>query len=167
MNDLRPLKLIAMFLAIVLVVALLFVGYFFITANVSIAAFRAQGVQTAEVPEQFEKIKTSVEEKTFQGTLFGTNPIGDAEDYVLLTYTIRLSNQCLVPIDMIEVQVVPDPTDILQLRDPTIHSLGPKSQGDITATILAPKESHAVRELVVTYYVWGVSFTIKETYTAG
>jgi hypothetical protein len=165
MNALRPLKYIAMFLVILLAVTLLFVGYFFLTANVSIAAFKAQGVPTSQVPEQFAELKAAVQDKTFQGTLFGTPTLGEAEDYALITYTLRLSNQCLVPIDMIEVQVVPEPTDILQLGDSAVHSLGPKSQGDITATILVPKDSHTVRELIVTYYVWGVSFSLKEVYS--
>ncbi len=165
MNALRPLKYIAIFLVILLVVALLFVGYFFLTANVSIAAFKAQGVQASQVPEQFARIKAELEDKTFQGTVFGTSPLGEAQDYALITYTLRLSNQCLVPIDMIEVQVVPEPTDIAQLGDLAVRSLGAKSQGDISATILVPKDSHTVRELVVTYYVWGVSFSLKEIYS--
>lgn len=165
MNALRPLKYIAIFLVILLAVTLLFVGYFFLTANVSISAFKAQGIPASQVPEQFAELKAAVQDKTFRGTVFGTPALGEADDYALITYTLRLNNQCLVPIDMIEVQVVPEPTDILQLGDEAVHSLGPKSQGDITATILVPKDSHTVRELVVTYYVWGVSFSLKEVYS--
>jgi len=151
-------------MTILLVLSLLFVGYFFMTASVSIVAFKAQGMQATEVPEQFEKIKFSVANSTFRGTYFNTTPLDEAEKYALITYTLRISNDCLVPIDMIEVQVVPNPDDVLQLGDHAVYSLPPKSQGDITATILTLKQSHSVRELLVTYYVWGVSFTIQETY---
>jgi len=116
------------------------------------------------VPEQFEGIKASVENETFRGTYFNNTPLGEAEKYALVTYTLRIGNDCLVPIDMIEVQVVPNPNDLLQLGDQAVYSLQPKSQGDITATILTLKESHSVRELLVSYYVWGISFTIQETY---
>lgn len=160
----RALRYIAIFMVILVVFTLLLTGYFFLTASVSITAFDAKGVQAADVPEEFQRIKTSVEEETFMGTLFGTKEIGEAEDYVLITYTLRVSNQCLVSIDMIEVQVVPDPADVLQLGDSAVHFLKAKTEGEVTATILAPKTSHAVRELIVTYYVWGVSFSIKETY---
>ena len=160
----RALKYIALLMTILLVLSLLFVGYFFMTASVSIVAFKAQGMQATEVPEQFEKIKFSVANSTFRGTYFNTTPLDEAEKYALITYTLRISNDCLVPIDMIEVQVVPNPDDVLQLGDHAVYSLPPKSQGDITATILTLKQSHSVRELLVTYYVWGVSFTIQETY---
>lgn len=160
----RALRYIAIFMVILVVFTLLLTGYFFLTASVSITAFDAKGVQAADVPEEFQRVKTSVEEETFMGTLFGPKEIGEAEDYVLITYTLRVSNQCLVSIDMIEVQVVPDPSDVLQLGDSAVHFLKAKTEGEVTATILAPKTSHAVRELIVTYYVWGVSFSIKETY---
>ncbi len=160
----RVLRLVAIFMVILLVFTLLLTGYLFLTASVTIAAFKAEGAQAADMRTEFERIKASVEEESFRGTLFNAQNIGEAEDYVFITYTLRISNQCLVPIDMIEVQVVPETTDVLQLGEDTLHSLGPKSEGDITATILAPKTSHAVRELIVTYYVWGISFTIRETY---
>lgn len=160
----RMLKFIAIFMVIAVVVALLVVGYFFATANVSIAAFKAEGQDTVHNQQQFQDIKEAVESETFQGTIFRTGVIGEAEDYALITYTLRISNQCLVPIDMIEVQVIPEPTDVLQLGADAVHSLAPKTQGEVTATILAPRNTHTVRELVVTYYVWGISFTIKETY---
>ncbi len=69
-----------------------------------------------------------------------------------------------MPIDSIEVQVEPDDRDVLQLADGKVHSLDAKAQGDITATILTAADSHSIRELVVTYYVWGVSFSIRQTF---
>ena len=78
----RALKYIAILLAILLVLSLLFVGYFFLTASVSIVAYKAQGIQATEVPEQFEKIRASVENTTFRGTYFNTTPLEDAESYV-------------------------------------------------------------------------------------
>ncbi len=160
----RALKYIAIFMTILVVVTLLLVGYFFATASVSIVAYRAKGIQCADIPERFEQIKTSVEEATFVGTRFAMEPLGEAEEYALITYTVRLSNQCLVPIDMIEIQITPQNGDVLQLGNPEIHSLKAKTQGDFTATILAPKGSHSIRELIVSYYVWGVSYSIKELY---
>lgn len=155
----------AMILMIALVVlALALVGYFFATAKVSIAAYKAEGIQASARADQFEQIKAQVEAGAFEGTLFQTGALGSADQYAFITYTLRLNNQCLVPVDMVEVQVVPDPGDVLQIGDLSVRSLDAKSQGDITATILTAKDSNSIRELIVTYYVWGVSFSIRETY---
>ena len=154
-----------MFLMVALVVlALLLVGYFFATARVSISAYRAEGSPATERSVQFEQIKTALAQGAFIGTRFQTGELGAVEEYAFITYTLRLNNQCLVPVDMVEVQVVPDPNDVAQLGDVSVHSLDAKTQGDITATILTTRDSHSVRELIVTYYVWGVSFSIRETY---
>ena len=161
----RVLKYVAIFMVILLLTALLLVGYFFATASVNIVAYGAKGTPCTELPEEFQRIKKSLEDETFIGTRFSYEALEEAEAYALITYTLRLSNQCLVPIDMIEIQVVPDPLDVLQIGEVQVHSLAPKTQGDFSATILVPKNSHSVRELIVTYYVWGVSFDIRATYS--
>ena len=158
----RGLKIAAIASVSLLVVMVLLVGYLFLTAEVRVTGVEVVGVSAAQDPAAFDALKNAVEEETFQGTLY-QKPLEwkDPSEYVYLTYTLRIRNDCLVPIDMIEIQVVPQPTDILQLRDQQVYSLNPKSDGIFNAAILAPKDTHPVRELVVTYYVWGVSFQVK------
>lgn len=158
----RGLKIGAIVAASLLVVMLLMLTYLFLTAEVTVSVVSSDGVSAAEQAESFDTLKAALDQETFVGTLYQKpTEWKGAEDYVYLTYTIRVNNGCLVPIDMIEVQVVPQPTDILQLAALQPHALNPKSQGDVTATILAPKDTHPVREIIVTYYVWGVSFQVK------
>lgn len=158
----RGLKIAAIASFSLLLVMVLLVGYLFLTAEVTVVDISAQGISCGNDPEAFEKLKTSVEEGTFQGTLF-QKPLEwkDASDYVYLTYTIRLRNNCLVPIDMVEAQVVPQSTDILQMGSLDVRSLDLKSEGEFQVQILAPKDTHPVREMIVTYYLWGVSGRIE------
>jgi len=155
---LRGLKIAAIASFSLLLVMLLLVGYLFLTAEVQVVDIKAQGISCQNDPQAFEALRTSVEEGTFQGTLF-QKPLEwkDASEYVYLTYTIRLRNNCLVPIDMIEAQIVPQSTDILQVGDFDVRALDLKSEGDFQIRVLAPKDTHAVREVIVTYYLWGVS----------
>ena len=95
-----------MYLMITLVVlALGVVGYFFATAKVTITAYDAKGAQATQNQALFDQLKDDVAQNTLQGTLFKTATLGNAADYAFITYTVRLSNQCLVPIDMVEIQV--------------------------------------------------------------
>ena len=164
MECLRILKAAMIFMIALVVLSVALVGYFFATAKVSISAYSANGVQASAKAELFEQIKDAVQQNTFTGTLFQTGEMGTADQYAFITYTLRLNNQCLVPVDMVEVQVVPDPNDVLQIGDTAMHAMDAKTQGDVSATILTTKDSHSIRELIVTYYVWGVSFSIRETY---
>ena len=160
----RILKWLMIFMIAAVVLALLLVGYFFATARVSVVAYQVGGVSAADRADDFAQIKDALTQNALIGTRFSTEALTEAADYAFITYKLTVSNQCLVPIDMIEVQVVPDPGDIAQPADLTVRSLDAKSQGVVSATILTAKGSNAVRELIVSYYVWGVSFSIRGTY---
>lgn len=161
----RGLKIAAIASVSLLLVMALLVGYLFLTAEVQVIDITAQGIPCANEPAAFEALKAAVEEGTFRGTLF-QKPFEwqEASEYIYLTYTIRLRNNCLVPIDMVEAQIVPQSTDILQIGSFDVKSLDLKSEGDLTVQVLAPKDAHPVREVIVTYYLWGVSGSLKAIY---
>ena len=161
----RALKFAAIAAFSLLLVMVVLVGYLFLTAEVQIVDISTQGISAANDPAEFEALKESIEQDTFYGTLY-QKPLEwkDASEYVYLTYTLRIRNNCLVPIDMLEVQVVPQTGDILKLADLKVKSLDVKSEGDLTVQILAPKDTHPIREMIVTYYLWGVSGNVKTVY---
>ena len=147
------------------IVVIVVVGYFFFTAKVTVAGCEISGGAASLQPDLFRQIKQYTALGAFQGTLFTDAAIGDADDYAFITYTLRLSNQCLVPVDMIEVQVIPKAGDVLQIGNFNSRSLEAKTSGSVSATILTARDAHSVREVLITYYVWGVSFSIR--YTCG
>lgn len=159
----RGLRFAAIAAFSLLLVMIGLVGYLFMTAEVQVVDIQAQGI--AIDPAELEQIRQSIEQETFYGTLF-QKPLEwkDASEYINLTYTLRIRNNCLVPIDMIEVQVIPQSDDILQKADLKVKSLDLKSEGEIQVQILAPKNTHPIREMIVTYYLWGVSGHLKTVY---
>lgn len=162
----RALKFGAIASVSLLMVICVLVGYLFMTAEVQVVEIKAEGIPATEQLQTFENIKTAIEENTFYGTIFQKpREWKDASEYVFINYTVRVSNNCLVPIDMIEVQIIPQSFDILQLPDLSVKSLDLKSEGDVQVCILAPKDTHPIREMIVTYYLWGVSGTVKAVYS--
>jgi len=161
----RGLKFAAIASVSLLLVTGILVGYLFLTAEVQVADIKAEGISVATNPQAFEALKRSIDEETFYGTLF-QKPAEwkEASEYVVLTYTLNVRNNCLVPIDMLEVQVVPQSYDILQFPDLEVKSVDLKSDAEIQVQILAPKDTHPIREMIVTYYLWGVSGNIKTVY---
>ncbi len=157
------LKYLMLFMIALLIVVLVIVGYFFFTAKVTVADCEISGVQASTQPELFQQVKGYSGLDALQGTMFTDAPIGDAADYAFVTYTLQLSNQCLVPVEMIEIQIIPQEGDVLQIGDFANHTLQAKTGGSVSATILTRKDNHSVREVYITYYVWGVSFSIRCT----
>ena len=161
----RGLKIAAIASFALLLVVCVLVGYLFLTAEVRIVDIQSHGISAADDPDVFERIKTDVIDDAFYGTLYQEPLVWkDAEEYVFLTYNIKLRNDCLIPIDMIEVQVVPQSYDILQMPDLKVKSLELKSEGELEVQILTTKDTHPIREIIVTYYLWGVSGNIKTVY---
>lgn len=160
----KALKLMAILCTVVLLALGGFVLYFFKTANVEIVSIQSEGISLSQDSDLFQDVVDKVQNQTFIGTIFQKpTEWKHADDYIILNYTIHLKNGCLVPIDMIEIQIVPKSEDILQFGNSSINSLSEKAEEDFSASILTSKESNAVREIIVTYYVWGISFSLRTT----
>ncbi|MBN1777221.1 MAG: hypothetical protein JW811_03785 [Clostridiales bacterium] len=157
------LKYLMLFMIALVIVVVVIVGYFFFTAKVTVADCDITGRTASTQPDLFQQMKEYIALDAFPGTMFTQDEIGDAAGYAFITYTLELSNQCLVPVEMIEIQVIPQDGDVLQIGDYEVHTLEPKTSGSVSVTILTAVNNHSVRELLITYYVWGVSFSITAT----
>lgn len=158
------MKYVAILTVLLLIASLIGVGYLYLTANVTVEAIGVVAVEASTQPELFEQLRQQVENQSVVGTAYTTTPLGDASNYQFYTYTIRLKNNCFVTADMVEVQVTPMDGDVLQLADTSARALSARSTGDLGATILTDISMHSVRELNISYYMWGVPFTIRTTY---
>ncbi|MBQ3157667.1 MAG: hypothetical protein IJB81_12280 [Clostridia bacterium] len=158
------MKYFAIISVLVLIVTLVGVGYLYMTANIFVEAV---GVVAADAPSQiilFQQLKEQVRLGAVVGTPYvPAQELGDAENYQFYTYTVRLKNNCTVPADMVELQVTPMAGDILQIGSSADVKLPASQTTDVTATILTDVNMHAIREVTVTYYIWGVPFTMKTT----
>jgi len=157
------LKYFTLFMVALVIVVVVIVGYFFFTAKVTVADCDITGRAASTQPDLLQQMKEYIALDAFPGTMFTEEEIGDASQYAFITYTLELSNQCLVSVDMIEIQVIPQDGDVLQIGDYDVHTLEPKTTGSISVTILTAADNHSVRDVLITYYVWGVSFSITTT----
>lgn len=158
------MKYVAIITVLLLIACLVGVGYLYLTANVTVEAIGVVAVEAASQPDMFLNLARQVEDQRVVGTAYTTAPLGDASNYQFYTYTIRLKNNCFVTADMVEVQVTPMQGDVLQLADSSARALAARSTGDLSVTILTDINMHSVRELNISYYMWGVPFTIRTAY---
>ena len=158
------MKYIAILSVLVLIVALVGVGYLYMNANIAVEAVSVIATDALSQEALFNELKNQVRLGAVIGTPYvGAAELSGPEDYQFYTYTVRLRNDCSVPADMIELQVTPMAGDILQIGSTADVKLPAGQTADITATILTDVNMHAIREVTVTYYIWGVPFTMKTT----
>lgn len=158
------MKFIAILSVLLLIVSLVGVGSLYMTANVVVEAAGVGALEASTQPALFEELRDQVRLNAVVGTQFiSATELTGAEDYQFLTYTVRLRNDCLVGADMVELQITPMPGDVLQIGTSADVKLPSKATVDVSASILTAKDMHPIREVLITYYMWGVPFTMKTT----
>ena len=157
------MKAFAAVLIVLVLLAVAAVGYLYLTANLEVRFDNCIATDGLTQAEYFDGLKKKVETSTFTGTRFSADPIGTADQYQFLTYTVRLDNHAFLTADVIEIRITPMPGDVLQLGEEAEHSLPSGKKADLSATILTARDMHSVREATVTYYFWGIPFSEKIT----
>lgn len=161
-NKMRPAAII---LLVIFLAAVGMTGYIYFTANVIVNDIQCIAADAVNAPEVFQGLKSQAEKGTFTGTPFQTDQIGEAADYQFYTYTVYLQNRTFLKAEVAEVQVTPMNGDVLQMAEDSRISIPARGKGSVQATILTKKDMHNVRELMITYYLWGLPFSIRVTYS--
>ena len=157
------MKPLAIILVILVLAALVGVGYLYFTSNLTVSFSSVVATDPVNQTEAFSQIRTAVENETFIGTRFSSEQLGDPEDYLFYTWTVHLENKSFLPADTVEIQITPMTGDVLLLGDTEEHSLDSRRTADLTATVLTSRGMHSVREATVTWYVWGLPFSARIT----
>ena len=162
--------------AIVQVLCVLAAGGVLIYAAVNgtrdATALPVQVIPAAERPDEFARWQTALIRQAVQGTAFQSSMPGSVENYAFYVYTVSVSNKGLLGARMAELQVVPKEGDVLSYSPAASLSQNVNLPVDIPAgttrnlqcILLTRRGSNAVRELYLTYYIWGRPYTIRLTY---
>ena len=158
------MKIFAILSVLVLLLTLVGVGSLYMTANIYVEACGVVTVEATAKQDTFDSLSTQMRLGAVVGTPFTSNSLlGDAENCQFCIYTLRLKNDCRIPAEMVEIQVSPMAGDVLQVGDAPFFTVPAGGTTDATAVILTDRNMHAVREVTVTYYMWGIPFSIKTT----
>ncbi len=158
------MKYFAIFTVLVLLLTLVGVGSLYMTANIYVEAAGVVTVEATAQQDTFDTLAAQVRLGAVVGTPFvQVGSLGDASGYQFCIYTIRLRNDCRIPAEMVEVQVTPMSGDVLQLGSIPAVDVPAGGTADATAIILTDAGMHSIREATVTYYMWGIPFTLKTT----
>ena len=154
--------------AIVLMVLALLVGvclcYGLYHTQLQVAGKGLEVLPALERLSQFDALKTAVQEQSLQGTVIRNAPLGSAENYTYYIYSLRLKNLGLVPAEMVEMQIGPTDNDILFYGDSQEIVIPPGQSKDVWCVLLTDGTPNALRDIYVTYYLWGHPQEMRYTY---
>ncbi|NLE70188.1 MAG: hypothetical protein GX611_08365 [Clostridiales bacterium] len=165
----RKIAAVAALLALLLLGATL---WGFAAARLELKAEAVRALPEEEFQLRFARLKEQLAAGAVRGTVYEETPLGDAEDYVILEYTIMVGNRGFIPARMLEAVVVPVRGDVLcfsqqEAQEQDVNSAITVENGRqmmLRTYLLTKKSLHAVREIQVSYYIWGNPFILKVRY---
>lgn len=154
--------------AIVLIVLVLLVGgalcWGLFHTDLEIIGKGLETLNGAERQEDFERLRTAVDRQSLTGTVFKSDALGAPSEYSFYMYTLRLKNSGLVPAEMVEVQISPFSGDVLFYGEEGEIDLSPGQVRDVWCVLLTKGAPSPIRDIYVTYYLWGHPQEVKFTY---
>lgn len=153
--------------AIVLMVLVLLtgavIGYELFHTAVEVTGATVQAFSASEREQEFQALRHAAEQNAVQGTLLRAAEWQSSGQYSYRVYTLRLKNPGLIPAEMVELQVVPIAEDVLFYGETGEIDLGPGAERNISVVLLTEGQPHPVREIKITYYLWGHPQEVKFT----
>ncbi len=150
------LKILAILVLMVTVLAAGTVLYALETRVPEITIIQSRAIPAAEARDSFESLQGQLEAGTCTGHVFREeSPV--LENSTFLNLTLRLHNRCLLPMEWIETAVVPEEGDILEERDERPKVLAAFAEGDLPLRILTENENMS-RRIRIRYYLLGKAF---------
>jgi hypothetical protein len=158
------MKPFAIILIILVLAAVVGIGWLYFNANLTVVFDSCIATDGVSQAEYFDQLKKQVSGGTFIGTLYGGKDLLTADQYQFLTYTLHFNNHSFLKAEVIEIRITPMQGDVIQIGEEYVHDLPAGQQMDLTATIMTARNMHAVREATVTWYFWGLPFSLRTTY---
>ena len=139
-------------------------GWALFHTDLQVTGKALQILPASERSAQFDALRAAVSRQSLLGTVLKSGEIGPAENYSYYIYTLRMKNNGLVPAEMVEMQLAPIAADVLFYGDTQETVIPPGQEKDVWCVLLTEGTPHSVRDLYVTYYLWGHPQEVKFTY---
>ena len=158
------MKTAAIILLVLALAAAGCLGYALFNTNLRVVGKSLEVLPAAQRLAEFDALKAAVERQSLLGTVLKSGGIGAAEDYSYYIYTLRLENKCFIPAEMVELQIAPIQNDALFYCDTGETVIPPGETRDVWCVLLTQGTPHAVRDIYITYYLWGHPQEVRYTY---
>ena len=142
-------------------------GYALFNTDLHVVGKSLEVLPAAQRAAEFDALKTAVQRQSLLGTVLKTGEMGKAEDYSYYIYSLRLENKCLIPAEMVELQIAPIDSDVLFYCDTKETIIPAGETRDVWIVLVTEGQPHAVRDIYITYYLWGHPQEVKYTYDSG
>ena len=155
------MKAFVKFLAVVTVLAVLFAGYVVWAADSSVSYQGYQVESALDRSDAFNGVISAARSGGDSVVSYDISNIGAAEQYEFVTYTVKISNRDVLPLEWIDIQLTSQTGDVLMVK-PTISDVPAFNQALVSFSLLVDRNAASgyQRSATLTYYIYGHAKTV-------
>jgi len=156
------MRAIAKFLTLVTVLVLLAGGYVIWASELKADSAGGTVQSAADVPEAFSGICQSAQVGSPDLVMYANNVDYGADQYLFITYTLRLRNANALPAEWLQLDIAPQQGDVLMVKS-SVEDVPAFSETLLTVVLMTDRATGSyARQATLTYYVYGheISFPV-------
>ena len=156
------MKVFVKFLAVVTLLAVLFAGYVVWAADAAVSYEGYQVESALDRSDAFNGVVSAAQSGGDSVVSYDISNIGGADQYVFVTYTVKISNRDVLPLEWIDIQLANQSGDVLMVK-PTISDVPALNQALISFSLLVDRNAASgyQRAAALTYYIYGHARTVE------
>ena len=157
------MKYIALLLVLATLATMGYGIYIYLNTNLEVVSVSVNSIEARNISDKFIADREDLTNGIKTGRVF-TNELNNGNDYYYIEYTMQLENNLLVDAESLELQVVPKNGDVYQSLSNVLPIIKRNEKAELKANLLSKKTAMGIREFVVSYYVWGIPFSLNYTF---
>lgn len=156
------------YVAIILMIITLAAGgvavYALLNTSMAVEGQGFQAISASERANEFLTLQSVMDRNALQGVVYRSAALDDPDAYSYYIYTLRLHNKCLVPAEMVELQVSPAQTDVLMYGESGEIIIPANGTRDVWCAVVTQGAPVAARDITITYYLCGNPYSVRFTH---
>ncbi|MBQ8954072.1 MAG: hypothetical protein IJ048_08135 [Clostridia bacterium] len=149
------MRIFAKFLTVITVLALLLAGYVVWASDAQVNAEGYKVEAAADRADSFSGVVNALRSGSDSIVAYQSGVAGSADQYVFVTYTIRMRNSDFIPFEWIDLALENKPGDVLLVK-PTVQDIPALNQSLLSFTLMAERGIvDYERQATLSYYVYG------------
>lgn len=154
------MKALAKFLTFITVLVLIAGAYIYWAAELKVTPGGGLVESAADRASAFESIRQSSEIGSADLIMFQDSIDYGPEQYVFVTYTLRMRNMNLLPAEWIQIDITPQAGDVLMVRA-TVEDVPSFDEQLVSVVLLTDRTTASyARAATLSYYVYGHEFSV-------
>jgi len=154
------MKALAKFLTVVTLLVLLAGGYILWAAELKVTPGGGLVESAADRASAFESIRQSTEIGSPDLIMFEDSIAYGPDQYVFVTYTLRMRNMNLIPAEWLQIDIVPQAGDVLMVKA-TVEDVPGLSEQLVSVVLLTDRTTASyARAATLSYYVYGHEYSV-------